>query len=428
MKINYDQDGELSLLGCCVLNANFARLACQSLKPEHFTRLQHVEVFKIILDLYTEGSEINLSTVVSKSRIKGNFEDLRETLSGLKPMAASSSFHANLENIRQNYAKTLIAELLAQLSENFENSTVSEIYKVISDYNNSNIEVKTYTPKDLHEGEFYDDQCFESWLTNRVDAYRDGQTISGLPTGFFHLDNLINGMNPSHYIIVAGLPGSGKTSFALQIMKYLIENNVKVGFFSLEMIREQAWNKLLSYQTQIPFNKIIRGQINDEEKYHLLNASKELSKNQNFFLQDAAINDLISLRCRMKYLVEVKGVKAVVIDYVTLIRNQIKYGGPVEQIASISMEIRELLKEFRIPGIIISQLNRESASAGKAAEGHHLYGSGQLEKDAHEILILHKEEFLDNSRQLYIRKNRFGYLDKITYEFEKGIFKEVGVR
>ena len=99
-------------------------------------------------------------------------------------------------------------------------------------------------------------------------------------------------------------------------------------------------------------------------------------------------------------------------------------GGAVEQIQQISSEIRVLLNELRIPGIIISQLNRASNETGKAPEKHHLYGSGQLEKDAHEILMLHQEEFKDD-RLLYVRKNRFGIQNvMIRYRFKNGIFSE----
>ena len=425
MKINYDVDGERSLLGACILSQDKLFEACQTLEPQMFFDPHHMELFYHIQELYKEGSEVDLKSLMSRLKIKGKLDPYKETLSMLKSSAAGGQFRVHLQNILVNYKKTRISDILKSLSEDYEENHIFEIQEVCNSYFNGNTQVKTSSLKQISQETFFQDQCFEDFITRRHEDYKRGKKISGYSTGFHELDNKINGLNIGHYLIIAGQPGSGKTTFALQIMKNLTESGIKCGFLSLEMLKEQAFIKLLSMDTGIPFNQILKGQFTDNQKYEILAMSNKLMENPNLFIQDANVDNLMSLRSRVKHLVEVKGVQVLFVDYITCIKNNVRGGSSVEQIQQISAEIRVLLNELRIAGVIISQLNRASNDTGKPPEKHHLYGSGQLEKDAHEILMLHPDEFT-RDRTLYIRKNRFGYEnERIKYNFKNGVFEEV---
>ena len=49
---------------------------------------------------------------------------------------------------------------------------------------------------------------------------RPGSTLIGVPTGFTDLDRMTHGLNRGNLIIIAGRPGMGKTSLALNIAQY----------------------------------------------------------------------------------------------------------------------------------------------------------------------------------------------------------------
>lgn len=424
MKINYDISGEISLLGTCITISDMLMESCQALTPEHFHSLNNQIIFTSILELYKEGSEVNLTNLMSRLKIKGELESVQETLAHLKPAAALGNFKANLNNILINHKKTQIAALLKTLSSNFEEKTIEQISDQCNSYFNNTSKVTTYTLEDISTGKFYGHANHEEYVGETKKAFLAGKKIPGIPTGFFQLDMAIGGLNPSHYVIIAGQPGSGKTTFALQIMKHITENGIKCGFLSIEMTKEQAYNKLISSEAVIPYDRLVRGQFDDTKYYEILFANEKLKKNKHLYIQDATIDNLMALRSRVKYLVQVKGVQVLIVDYITLIKAATQSSNPVEAVVAISSEIRSLLKELNIPGIIISQLNRSASDASKAPDKHHLYGSGQLEKDAHEILMLHPDEF-SKDRKLYIRKSRFSSGDNVlSYSFENGIFKE----
>ena len=65
-------------------------------------------------------------------------------------------------------------------------------------------------------------------------------SVIGVPTGFSDLDAKTTGFQAGDLVIIAGRPGMGKTSFALNMMRNAaIDANKKIGFFSLEMANNQ---------------------------------------------------------------------------------------------------------------------------------------------------------------------------------------------
>lgn len=423
MKINWDEKGERQVLGCCVSGDAFLYKACQNLTVEHFHNPKHMEIFELIKSLYVAGLKADLRSVASKARVSGRMDELQDVLADLKPSAVYGSFDVNIQNMCTNYSKRRIAEFIITLSKNYDEKTIGEIENEIREYRNGFKTIDSYTPEAILSSEFYGYPSFMDWLEYRQGEFHKGNKITGYSTGFPILDEMINGLNKSHYTIVAGAPGSYKTTFAIQLISNLTDNGKKCGFISLEMTREQAIIKLISYKTHIPFGNIVKGDITGEEYQKINEVRQGLKENDRLLIQDGLINSLDNLRVRVKYLVEREKIDVLFIDYLTLIKNNQMSGKPVEEISSVSSEVRALLYELKIPGVIISQLNRGAAESKEPPEKHHLYGSSQLEKDAHDIIMLHKEP-ASNEVRLYVRKNRFGVEGNIRYYTCSGILKE----
>lgn len=418
MKINYDLKGERSILGTCVLFKDRFYEAAQKIEPCHFYDIDNQNIFRAMLEVHNAGGDVTLSAIESSLYVN-NLQKTTPVLGELKAYADKHAFSSHVQNLLENYTKTRLAYLFQQLNQEYDAYTIEQISDLFADALNQNTQTPIYKSPTISQNFF--EMEFKDWLQKQQENFEKGIKISGLSTGLPGLDIAINGLNDTHYICVAGDPGSGKTTFALQIMDSVMKQGHKVGFVSLEMTKEQAYIKLLSMETNINFRKIMQGDVNGYQYHTLLEADERMKKNDKLLLIDGNISSLQALQVRLKQLVEIEGARLVVIDYITLINHTKNGANQAQVISDISSTIRACLKELKVPGIVISQLNRLNAQLEKPPEKYNLLGTGKIEQDSHEILMLHNNKEME-CRDLYVRKSRFGQETTLRYMFNGSKF------
>ena len=140
-----------------------------------------------------------------------------------------------------------------------------------------------------------------------------------IETGFIAIDRITKGFKPSELVVIAGRPGMRKASLAISMAKNIaVDEKIPTTFFSLEMSNTHFVNRLISSVCNINGSKIINGQLNREEWERLdLNVNKLLDP--PLHLDDSPKLTLDDVEKRIQKLVEEKGVKFAIIDYVGLI-------------------------------------------------------------------------------------------------------------
>ncbi len=235
--------------------------------------------------------------------------------------------------------------------------------------------------------------------------------LLGVPTGFIDLDKLLGGLQPSDLIIIAGRPGSGKTSFALSLMQTAAARYKKhIALFSLEMSAEQLVQRLVASLGQIDATALRQGKLSDEDYARLVRATGELSE-LPIFIDDSAALTPIEIRAKARRLHAEHGLDLIIIDYLQLMTVRGRVENRVQEISQISRQLKELARELKVPVVALSQLSR----AVESRQDHRpqladLRESGSIEQDADVVIFIYREKMyyptIEKWREAHPRTDR----------------------
>jgi len=222
-----------------------------------------------------------------------------------------------------------------------------------------------------------------------------GEAITGLPTGYKQLDKMTAGMHAGDLIIVAGRPGMGKTSFALNVAHYAChKSGSPVAVFSLEMPKGQLVRRLLGSEARVDGNRIRTGQLQKDDWPKLADAAGTLSE-MPIWIDDTPAISMIELRAKARRLKSEVGLGLIVVDYMQLMRSGSRNDSREQEISEISRSLKALAKELEMPVMALSQLNRGVESRGtkdKRPQLSDLRESGAIEQDADTIWFIYRDE------------------------------------
>ncbi len=229
---------------------------------------------------------------------------------------------------------------------------------------------------------------------DRIDQlFQRDNPITGVATGFYEIDGMTSGMQPSDLIIVAGRPSMGKTAFAINIAQHAAaKEQLPVAIFSMEMPSEQIAMRMLSSLGRIDQHKVRTGKLADDDWPRLTHAVGILSEIK-LFIDDTPALTPGDLRARCRRLAREHGLALVVIDYLQLMHVPGTNENRATEISEISRSLKALAKELKVPIIALSQLNRSLEQRGdKRPVMSDLRESGAIEQDADLIMFIYRDE------------------------------------
>jgi replicative DNA helicase len=225
----------------------------------------------------------------------------------------------------------------------------------------------------------------------RVQA--DG-ALTGLGTGFTDLDQMTFGLQAADLIIVAGRPSMGKTTFAMNLVENAVLNSDKaVLVFSLEMPADSLMMRSLSSIGRVEQNRIRAGNLDDDDWTRISAAMSQLSKGK-LFIDDTPGISPGEIRSRVRRVVREHGEPALImVDYLQLMRVPGASESRTQEISEISRMLKSIAREFNVPVVALSQLNRGlEQRPNKRPINSDLRESGAIEQDADVIMFVYREE------------------------------------
>lgn len=253
----------------------------------------------------------------------------------------------------------------------------------------------------------------------------EGAIKSGYKTGFFEMDYMLNGLNPSDLIIIAGRPAMGKTAFALNLLTGFAKENPekKAMIFSLEMGEQQLFNRFLSMEGEISNNILKQGILNDENAQKVGIGMSNIGQCSIKIVNEAILTPA-KLRTIANLEKRLHGLDFIVIDYLQLMYSSNKSMNKQQEVSEISRELKLIARELDIPIVALSQLSRSLESrADKRPMLSDLRESGAIEQDADIVIFLYRDEYYNpqspdvGKAEIIIAKHRNGAIGTIKMKF-----------
>jgi len=256
--------------------------------------------------------------------------------------------------------------------------------------------------------------------------YRHQGELTGIPTGFKRLDQLLGGLQRSDLLIVAGRPGMGKTSFALTLARNAARKfNQRVAVFSLEMSSEQLLQRLVSMETRIDSQRLRLGTLTEEE-WPVFVESAGVMAETHLYIDDTPAISPLEMRTKSRRLHSEHGLDLIIVDYLQLMRADMMIQNRVQEISYISGSLKALARELNVPVIALSQLSRAvEQRQDKRPVLADLRESGSIEQDADMVAFIFREEVYDpdtekqNIAEIIIAKHRHGPTASVDLFFQK---------
>ena len=422
---------EEAVLGALMLDNEALSDTIDILKPEYFYKIEHQKIFDSIIVLFNESKPVDILTIIEQLKKSGELENIGGAfyITQLTNNVASS---ANTEYHARIIVEKFIQRSLIQISSSIIKDSFDETIDVFDLLSNAEQELFSVTEGSLRKSYSKMSELISSAINNIEELKNKEDGLSGVPSGFSRLDRVTSGWQKSDLVIIAARPGMGKTALALTMCRNIaINHKTPIGIFSLEMSTDQLVNRLISSESEIPSNKLRKGNLEEYEFVQLHEKIKDLAE-APIYIDDTPGLSVFELRAKARRLVKNHGVKIIIVDYLQLMTaGGNKIGNREQEISTISRSLKGIAKELKIPVIALSQVNRgveSRTSTSKRPILADLRESGAIEQDADIVTFIYRPEYYkiyewensDDSRgqaEIIIAKHRNGPLDNIRLKF-----------
>ena len=416
-------EAEQSVLGACLIGPESLVQVSDLLRPEDFYRSDHSLIYAAMLDLFEHGKPVDLITVPDLLSSRAQLEDAGGSaylarLADAVPTAAALGHHARIVHSKAMLRSliTAAADISARAYEASEQ--VEEVLDA------AEASVFAIAERTVHGAFSTLKDVIKEDIATIQSRYEKKETVTGIATGYTHLDRLTSGLQRSELIIVAGRPSMGKTALALNFAQNAaITAGAHVAFFSLEMSKEQLGLRLLSSVAKVEGEKLRSGFLSPREWERLIRAAESLSE-ASIYIDDSAAVSVMEMRAKARRLKAEKKLDLMVVDYLQLMRGSGRTDSREQEISEISRSLKGLAKELKVPVVALSQLNRRlEERPNKRPQLADLRESGAIEQDADLILFVYRDKVynsetpVENTAEIIIGKQRNGPLGKVDLTF-----------
>jgi replicative DNA helicase len=388
----HNLEAEKSVLGAILIRNEAFNHAAELIDSRDFFRDAHRRIFDKMVALSERNDAIDLITLKDELQRSGELEEVGgpayiASLADGVPRSANVEHYARIVKEKATLRRVIHAakriEADAYQAEEDADLILDGAEKAIFEIAEDKIREGFVPLRDLVQSSFA--------TIEKLQQHKG--LVTGVPTGFVDLDELTSGLQPSDLVLVAARPSMGKTSFVLNIAQHIgTQTEMTVGFFSLEMSKEQLFMRMLTSEARIDAHRFRSGYLNEKDYGRLSHALGTLAE-ARVFIDDTASIGVLEMRAKARRLQAEHGLHLLIIDYIQLMQGRGRFESRQQELASISRSMKGLAKELRIPIIALSQLSRAPETrSDHRPQLSDLRESGALEQDADVVMFIYRDE------------------------------------
>ena len=400
-------EAEESVLGAMLVapSAISSVLVEVRLRPDDFYRDSHRAIYRAILSLNDKNEAVDPLTVSAELEKRGELQ-----AAGGKPYVHQLAAVVPAVGHARHYAKLVKDEAtlrrllgVAQTIEVRVAERRGEAHQLVEDSERQLFDV-------AHSETTGDFRSIDEILHEEIDKLeqlsRDGQTVTGTPSGFRDLDDITGGFQRSNLIVLAARPSMGKSALVTNMAENVaLKANKPVALFSLEMSVTELAQRFVASQARMPGDKLRKGQVPRNDWPKVLKACQALER-APLWIDDSSDLDVLELRAKARRLhaKEIQagrgGLGLVIVDYLQLMRADPSADSRVEQVGQMSRGLKILARELEVPVIAVSQLNRSRSNVRTSAHCCRTCArSGQIEQDADLVMFIYRDEYYNQETE-----------------------------
>jgi replicative DNA helicase len=419
----HDLAAEESVLGAILLtDRTLNHLTLETgLHEDDFYREHHRLIFAAMRKLHTAGEPVDSITVTDQLTRDG----VLEKAGGVAAIESLYAATANLSHapryatiVRDTAASRRLLTATYEIQEQIA-TRPQEISALLEGAERRLMAVRAaHTPGRVSTiGEAIGDA-----LDQLQASAKDPRRVPGISTSVRELDDLLGGWRKGRLYVVAARPEIGKSLLVLQFAMYAaMKERARTLFALLEMSDRETADRYLAMESGVDPKRLQHQKVQDDDWPMLLRAAADAAEVPLHLLDDGQTS-LSSLRAHAHQLrVRYGDLSLIVVDYLQLMHIEDPSGNRTTDVGVLSRGLKVLAREFDVPVIAVSQLNRAvELRNDKRPQLSDLRETGSIEADANGVLMLYRDDYYTGTEsenpgvlEIAVRKNRDGEHGKV---------------
>ena len=318
-------DAERSVLGAILLDNNALNTAIETLRPDDFFLDQHRRVFTQMIALAEVQQAIDLITLTEELHRRGDLE----AAGGAPYLASLADGMPKVSNV-EHYARIVkekaMLRNLIHTTHNIQQRAFEGEDGADMILDNAESSIFELAEDRVKAGLISVKEIVRDNFERLEKIFKEGKSITGIPTGYVELDKLTSGFQPSELLILAARPSQGKTALALNLAENIaIRGGQPVAIFSLEMSKESLLQRLVASVAQIDAHKFRTGHLSRTDWSSMTEALGTIS-NSPLWVDDAGSISVLEIGAKARRLKRDKGLSLLIVDYLQLITARGRFG------------------------------------------------------------------------------------------------------